>query len=89
MDEAGLRKMIGSSERKVEQTTRTYGEDHALTQQAREELKVTQAEQQRRAQEKPTSAKDEADDPAANTITDADEKKLIQDDLDSLHWTAQ
>ena len=58
MDEAGLRKLLGSGERKVEQTTRTYGETHPLTHEAREELKVIQAEGRQRAQAKP-------DDPTA------------------------
>ncbi|MDZ4405188.1 protein kinase [Prosthecobacter sp.] len=53
MDEAGMRKQVEIGERNLEHATRTYGENHPKTHEAREELKVIQEEVQRRSQAKP------------------------------------
>jgi len=53
MDVTDLLKLAEEGARKLEQTMRTYGEDHSLTEEAREELKMIQAEARRRSQAKP------------------------------------
>jgi hypothetical protein len=53
MDDAGMRKQVEIGERNLEHAMRTYGENHPKTHEAREELKVIQAEMQRRSQTKP------------------------------------
>ena len=53
MDDAGMREQVEIGERNLEHAMRTYGENHPKTHEAREELKVIQAEMQRRSQTKP------------------------------------
>ena len=69
MDDAGLRKQVESGERNLEHAMRTYGENHPKTHEAREELRMIQAETQRRVNpENPAKTEELNDSPLTSDI---------------------
>lgn len=71
MDDAGMRKQAEIGGRNLENALRTYGENHRQTHEAREELKVIQAEMKRRSQTKPA-------DPTAADFSTANEEWIVE-----------